>query len=137
MICLVSPSSHRLVRPKMGRLGEANGGRYMKKQLAAVAFVVGSLAVPGVAAAQYVSPTTTTQQGTTTTTSAAPTTTVTILESVVGGISEDKLADPQVAGVQEGTLPVTGGDVVGLTALGAGLAAVGLALTRARRRSEA
>lgn len=109
----------------------------MKKQLAAVAFVVGSLAVPGVAAAQYVSPTTTTQQGTTTTTSAAPTTTVTILESVVGGISEDKLADPQVAGVQEGTLPVTGGDVVGLTALGAGLAAVGLALTRARRRSEA
>lgn len=108
----------------------------MKKHLVAIAFVAGSLAVPGVAAAQYVSPTTTTTQQGSTTTVSNPTTTTTSAPQV-GGISVDKPIDPQVAGVQEGNLPVTGGDVVGLTAFGAGLAAVGFALSRARRRSEA
>ena len=69
--------------------------------------------------------TTTTAAPTTTTTEALPTTTV----SVLGQVITQTPAPPSDPGV----LPITGGDVLGLTAIGVALAAIGFGLTRARR----
>lgn len=70
-------------------------------------------------------PTTTTTAAPSTTTTAAPTTTT---AEVLG----QQIVQPP-APSDPGVLPITGGDVLGLTAIGLALAAIGLGLTRARR----
>ena len=69
--------------------------------------------------------TTTTAAPTTTTTEALPTTTVEVKGQVITQ-TPTQPSDP-------GVLPITGGDVLGLTAIGVALAAIGFGLTRARR----
>lgn len=70
-------------------------------------------------------PTTTTTAAPSTTTTAAPTTTT---AEVLG----EQIVQPP-APSDPGVLPITGGDVLGLTAIGVAFAAIGLGLTRARR----
>lgn len=112
----------------------------MKRALVVVAAAT-AVAIPSVALAQqsrpevYIGflPTTTTVAQPTTTTLGEETTTTTLAEEVKGQV---EVQPPQAAQVDPAaSLPVTGGDVLGLVAIGAGLVAIGAGLSRARRRS--
>lgn len=117
----------------------SRGSNDVVKRALLVVATIGVAAVPGVALAQQqrpevyigILPTTTTVVGSpTTTTISDPATTTTLGQEVKGQV------ETQPTQVDPGTsLPVTGGDVLGLTAIGAGLVAIGAGFTRARRRS--
>ncbi len=111
----------------------------MKRALVVVA-AMGVAAIPGVALAQHEQPTVYVGVFPTTTTVVAPTTTTTVVEAPTTTLGEEVKGQVETQPTQAladpgGSLPVTGGDVMGLTAIGAGLVAIGAGLARARRRS--
>lgn len=62
-------------------------------------------------------------------------TTVKEVAEVLGTVQEQQPAPVAVIAAQEETLPVTGGDIIGLTLLGGGLVAGGVVLVRRSRRT--